>query len=551
MLKHILILTFLALTLTASLFAQNKFEGYNIILDVPENQKASVCALRYAPPTTVVTITDLNTSTPLNVSACAGSGTTVTKTGAGATMRANSSNFKWCFQGEDTKYRVSFNNGENFVGSVSYDWIATPDERTLGFYNIKDFGAAGDGRTDDTNAIKSAMAFAATHNGGTLTFPEGDYIVSQPVVLPSGVTIQGVGGLHSNASTNNVVQRSASRITLSGANRSIFRIGECTEKVTIKDIELFAQSQDRTYGVEAVGAFTSSQGFSFENVAFNSFSRGIYARGLAVTQLLWQFDYIKINQCRFIYNRDAGIYSNVKNSDWKIEGCLFVNPQRTGSQRGDSMYFEQAGMVLIQDTFGGGFESARGGTFINILENSNLTVINSQTESMTESFHFNEAANPYAGHYSYPITFVNCIFGDPIVFNARRTFVSTGNLYGGSTFKADERLRVYSTGDRFCYDSYTLGCQGATKNNFDRAQIIFMTGQPDDRTIPGSPTIFGGDTQFGGAVQMPSFAQNALPAGKPNGSMVYCSTCRRATTPCQGGGTGAPAMVVGNQWSCL
>jgi len=57
--------------------------------------------------------------------------------------------------------------------------------------------------------------------------------------------------------------------------------------------------------------------------------------------------------------------------------------------------------------------------------------------------------------------------------------------------------------------------------------------------------------QFNAPVQMPSVKQNVLPAGKLNGSMVYCADCRRSTTPCQAGGTGAPAMVVGNQWSCL
>ena len=78
-----------------------------------------------------------------------------------------------------------------------------------------------------------------------------------------------------------------------------------------------------------------------------------------------------------------------------------------------------------------------------------------------------------------------------------------------------------------------------------------MTGQPTEGSVKGHPTYFGTDVQFGMPLQMPSFLQNALPNGKPNGSMIYCSNCRRNTTPCQAGGTGAPAMVVANQWSCL
>jgi hypothetical protein len=549
-LKQILILCLFNLIFVINIFAQNKFEGHNIILNVPETQREAACAIRYAPPTTNITITDLNPQTPLNVKACDGSGTTLTRSGSTATMRASADNFKWCFQGEDKKYRISF-NGDLFSGSMIYEWIATPDAKTLGFYNIKDFGAVGDGKTDDTIAVKSAMAFIATRNGGNLTFPEGEYLVSSPVTLPSGIVIQGVNGLNSGASTNNVVKNSTSRITLVGSNRALFRIGECTEKVTIKDIELYAQLTQNTYGIEAVGAFISSQDFYFERVSFNNFFRGIYARGLPVTKLEWQFDYIKINHCRFIYNTDAGLYADMRNSDWKIESSLFINPARTPTQNANSMHFEHVGVVLIQDTFGGGFPNAKGGTFINVLDSANLTVIGSQTEAMTNSFVYNEVNNPYAGDYTYPITFVNSIFGDPVIFKARRTFVSTGSLYSGNTFRADERVRVYSTGDRFCYDGYILGCQGATKHNFDKATIMFMTGQPTERDVPGSPTVFGTDVQFGGAVQMPSFLQNALPTGKANGSMIYCSNCKRNTTPCQAGGTGAPAMVVGNQWSCL
>jgi hypothetical protein len=104
---------------------------------------------------------------------------------------------------------------------------------------------------------------------------------------------------------------------------------------------------------------------------------------------------------------------------------------------------------LIQDTAGGGFPNALGGTFLDILDSAGVTIIGSSTEQMTNSLVYNAVQNQYAGDYSSPITMVNSSFGNPIVFNARRTFVSTGSFYSGDTFRADERLRVYSTGDRF------------------------------------------------------------------------------------------------------
>lgn len=537
-------------------FAQNRFEGFNLFLQAPDNQNVQACALRYVSPQTDITIIDLDSSTPMKVTNCGDATARVSPVTAArgnspatATMRASANTYNWCFTGEDKRYRITF-KGDTYGGDQVYNWIATPAQP--GTYNIKDFGAVGDGTTDDTIAFKSAMAFIASRNGGTLQIPEGDFVVSSTVTLVSGLNMQGVSSITSVAPTNNVVARSPSRIKLRGTKRALFRIGECTENVYIRDLELFGESFDETYGIEAVGAYLSSQNFYFDRVVFQGFWRGVYAHALLITKRAWQFDYIKFNQCRFVFNRDAAIYTDIPNSDWKIQSSMFINPQRTATQRADSIRIERAGGVLIQDTFSGGFPGALGGTFISILDNSILTVMGSQCESMTNSIAYNETSIQGAGDYSYPMTFINNIFGDPIIFNARRTLVSTGNLYGAKTFQADDRLRVYSTGDRFCYDGYILGCQGAPETTrFDRATVIMMTGQPGEGTIKGHPTFFGTDVQFGTPVQMPTFLQNALPAGKPNGSMIYCSNCRRNTTPCQAGGTGAPAMVVGNQWSCL
>lgn len=549
MLRRCLFFAFL-LTITQSLQAQNKFEGYRILLDVPENQTQTACAIRYVPATTEIRIVDLDRATPTKITPCEGTQTELVSSASGLTMKTRASDGKWCFRGEDKMYRIVF-KGDELSGykDVVYNWIATT--ANAGIYNVRDFGAKGDGVTDDTVAIRSALAFIATRNGGTLQFPEGDYIVTSPLVLPSGVTIQGVGSLGTGAPTNNTNQRAVSRIYLKGSNRSIFRIGECTERVTIRDIELYAETSDKTVGIEAVGAYNSSQDFFFERVTFNNFYRGIYVRGLPQTNYSWQFDYIKVRNCRFIYNTDAGIYSYTRNAGWKIEGCVFINPKRTETQKADSMTFWHSGFVLIQDTFGGGFPQAKGGAFINIVDGTSVTVIGSQTESMTNSFIYNEPRLPYHGDYSYPITFIGNIFGDPIEFRGRRTFVSIGNMYSPNTFIAGPEVRVYSTGDRFCYDGYILGCSGGSKNLFDKATIVMMTAQPDDGSVKGHPTFFGTDVRFGSSIQLPSFRQEELPKDKPNGSLVYCTDCQRNTTPCRSGGSGAPAVMVAGQWGCL
>jgi hypothetical protein len=57
--------------------------------------------------------------------------------------------------------------------------------------NVRDFGAKGDGVTDDSNAIQRAANFAAdpTATSHTLCFPPGTYLLKSPSQLPDNVTL--------------------------------------------------------------------------------------------------------------------------------------------------------------------------------------------------------------------------------------------------------------------------------------------------------------------------------------------------------------------------
>ena len=43
-------------------------------------------------------------------------------------------------------------------------------------FNVKDFGAKGDGVTVDTPAIDAAIAAASAAKGGAVEFPQGTYL---------------------------------------------------------------------------------------------------------------------------------------------------------------------------------------------------------------------------------------------------------------------------------------------------------------------------------------------------------------------------------------
>jgi hypothetical protein len=65
--------------------------------------------------------------------------------------------------------------------------------RTTPFYSsVKDFGARGDGVTDDTTAINAAFSAANTAGGGTVFFPFGTYLVGR-LVIWANTTALGVG----------------------------------------------------------------------------------------------------------------------------------------------------------------------------------------------------------------------------------------------------------------------------------------------------------------------------------------------------------------------
>jgi hypothetical protein len=59
-------------------------------------------------------------------------------------------------------------------------------------FNVADFGAARDGRTDDTAAFQKAMDAAAKAGGGVVYAPRGNYFFAGSLNVPSAVTLAGV-----------------------------------------------------------------------------------------------------------------------------------------------------------------------------------------------------------------------------------------------------------------------------------------------------------------------------------------------------------------------
>lgn len=68
---------------------------------------------------------------------------------------------------------------------VSYSMIKGAE------FNVLDYGAVGDGVSDDSVAIQTAFDAAATAGGGTVYLPSGTYLCNTPLVLQYGVNLIG------------------------------------------------------------------------------------------------------------------------------------------------------------------------------------------------------------------------------------------------------------------------------------------------------------------------------------------------------------------------
>lgn len=92
------------------------------------------------------------------------------------------------------RYALRLTNGDGGeseiidAGSLTIRASETPAEQE---YDVRAYGANGDGRFDNARAIKAAIDAAKEAGGGTVYFPRGRYLVSDMISIPPGVKLRG------------------------------------------------------------------------------------------------------------------------------------------------------------------------------------------------------------------------------------------------------------------------------------------------------------------------------------------------------------------------
>jgi hypothetical protein len=75
--------------------------------------------------------------------------------------------------------------GSNYLQGGSGSVARTTASKLQESVSVKDFGAVGDGVTDDTTAIQAAINATITNSGGNLFLPSGTYLISSALSIPA------------------------------------------------------------------------------------------------------------------------------------------------------------------------------------------------------------------------------------------------------------------------------------------------------------------------------------------------------------------------------
>jgi hypothetical protein len=451
--------------LAVSAVAQNEFDGV-------ARENGNYCSLSLS---TVITVFVKNSDNDLvdatGLTQCPGvtdvgiSENVITPRVGTATMPKDN---YFCFVGSAKEYYLEIG-----ASQPPYKWLAESLRTREGIYDLEEFGAVKNTSLNNTYALKNAMVYIGSRpsSGGKLEIPNGVFKVSGPlppsqprhvfdtlpIVLPPRIQIDAVV---ENMGT-------------------VFKIGECTDFVTIRDLGLVTPSEGignppqyqyriGTKAIYATGASPkSSQHIVFSGLTIQGFEEGISVLGTDIYKD-WQFDTVKLENSEI-----QGLYPiriDTQNSDWQVSNTTINTMNNVGNtMRGIGIWIQRGGLITLDNIFGGAPKipgsiinrSLRPEAFIKVSGPASLNIRASQTEETDNSIVY-DFFNPFQDTERGFLTLTGNVFGDPILIKQSVAFVSTGNLYLSNTVQVQgvaqggnsKVTQIYSYGDTFSGVTY-------------------------------------------------------------------------------------------------
>lgn len=186
--------------------------------------------------------------------------------------------------------------------------------------NVRDFGARGDGKTDDTASITHAIQ----KGDGHLVFPRGDYLISRPLHIPlqlhGRIAIDGSGG--------------TARIVMTGAGAALHLVGTHRRSAhpehideAVWDKERFATVQD----IEIVGRHAQADGIYIEAAMQPTLSRVLIRRCRHGVHLANRDRNVLLDSCHIYQNSGIGVFlDRVNLHQTIIHGCHISYNRQAG-----------------------------------------------------------------------------------------------------------------------------------------------------------------------------------------------------------------------------
>ncbi|MDR9792674.1 glycosyl hydrolase family 28-related protein [Aeribacillus pallidus] len=154
--------------------------------------------------------------------------------------------------------------------------------------SVKEFGAKGDGVTDDTQAIQDAVNYASTNGIEKVFIPPGTFLITAKIIIPDNVQVIGVG-------IKSVFQRGYSGVLFDIGKKSSIR--KC--KIDADGVTYIGDVIEITTGENTPG----NQGLQvIEDVEFVNFDSYAIHYPLAGKGFL-----SKVNRCTFIPSNNTAI----------------------------------------------------------------------------------------------------------------------------------------------------------------------------------------------------------------------------------------------------
>ncbi len=202
-----------------------------------------------------------------------------------------------------------------YTNSVTYN----VEEKLAQYVSVKDFGAVGDGVTDDTDAINNALA--AMTSGGTVYMPEGTYKTTDSIVVGiNGVTLIGAGRqatvikpegtfnaieVHGTSFASWADARSVQRLTIDGSDGCTGRglsIENCGLRCYFADLYILSMTGIGMY-------ITSSFDHSYERIesrANSSYGVQVYEKQVIPDGVYEEISWLHFTDIQSIGNNSNG-----------------------------------------------------------------------------------------------------------------------------------------------------------------------------------------------------------------------------------------------------